>query len=97
VVPFCGNVETSSQKFGDVYCHQIIKAAKQTQIIYLNDTVNLCMNKNKFILILNCWEGQPNPTLYNEKFLDLKTKNELSSSVKTLLSKCSTLYQPCNK
>jgi hypothetical protein len=74
VVPFCENVETLSQKFGNVYRHQIIKAAKQTQILYLNYIVNPYMNRNKFILILNCREGQPNPTVYNEKFLDLKKK-----------------------
>jgi hypothetical protein len=72
LVPFCENVKILSKKYGNVYCHQIIKAAKETQTLYLNDIVNLYMNKSKFILILNCWEGQPNPTWYNEEFLDLK-------------------------
>jgi hypothetical protein len=55
------------------------------------------MNKNEFILIPNCWEGQHNPTLHNKKFIDLKKKRELSSSVKTILPKCATLYHPSDK
>jgi hypothetical protein len=75
--PFCEKVKILSQKFGNVYCHKIGISAKQTQELTLNEVINLYVNKNKFLLILDCWKGQSNPTLQNKNSLIKKKRAHL--------------------
>jgi hypothetical protein len=86
-------VKTLSVKFGNVFVTvtKSGKLQKETYEQFLDSEIKRYVKKNNFVLILDSWGGQMNPSLYDEKFAK---NNDSTYSLKIILLKCTPVCQP---
>ncbi|XP_026671179.1 uncharacterized protein LOC108627179 isoform X1 [Ceratina calcarata] len=61
---------------------------------FLSDCLKPYVQKEKFLLIIDSWDGQTNPVLYDELFQD--DDGKVTCTLKVIPSKCTPLVQPCD-
>ncbi|KAJ4450901.1 hypothetical protein ANN_02335 [Periplaneta americana] len=69
------------------------KLTSQLHKQYLEKVIKTYVKEQPFLLILDSWEGQENPFLYDEIFTN--EENEVTCSLKVISPKCTGLWQSC--
>lgn len=93
-------VKKNVDKLTDEYKNVIVtcsKSGKLTTDLYkkfLTSVILTDVKKNKFLFIIDSWEGQTNPVLYDEIFEN--EKGEVMCTLKIIPPKCTPLCQPCD-
>lgn len=77
-----------------VTCSKSGKLTKELYSKFLKRSLSPYVKKNKFLLIVDSWEGQIDPVLYDNIFEEKNGK--AFCTIKVIPSKCTTLCQPCD-
>jgi hypothetical protein len=92
--------KTVDDEYAEKYKNVVItssKSGKLTTNLYI-DFLNNCLkpyvNQEHFLLLIDSWEGQTKPELYDEIFQD--DEQLPTCTVKVIPPKCTPLVQPCD-
>lgn len=97
---FDPKIKKAVDEFAKRYTNVIItfsKSRKLTTYLYtqfLKETVAPYVRQEKFLLLIDSWDGQTNPALYDEIFLD--NDGIGTCTIKLIPLKCAPLCQPCD-
>ncbi|XP_071574627.1 uncharacterized protein [Temnothorax nylanderi] len=80
------NVVVTSSKSGNLTTYLYTKFLKETLLLYVG--------KEKFLLLIDSWGGQTNPSLYDEIFQNDESIG--TCTIKVIPPKCTPLVQPCD-
>ncbi|KYM98426.1 hypothetical protein ALC62_10866 [Cyphomyrmex costatus] len=77
-----------------VTCSKSGKLTKELYKQFLQNILVPYVNKNKFMLIIDSWEGQTDPSLHDKIFEN--DSGEATCTLKFIPPKCTPLCQPCD-
>ncbi|XP_076667942.1 uncharacterized protein LOC143368768 [Andrena cerasifolii] len=92
------SVREQMEIFGNVFvtCTKSGKLQSDIYEQFLDTIIKPYVGRDKFLLILDSWGGQTNPSLYDSKFRDPTSNNTPTCTLKVIPPKCTPLCQPCD-
>lgn len=97
---FVPKVQKSIDEYLKTYRNVVVTSSKSGKVTtqlyakFLTDALAPYVGKEKFLLLIDSWDGQTNPALYDEIFQD--DEGIGTCTIKVIPPKCTPLCQPCD-
>ncbi|XP_029662700.1 uncharacterized protein LOC115235213 isoform X1 [Formica exsecta] len=97
---FDPKIRKAVDEFAKIYTNVVITSSKSGKLItylyteFLKEMLAPYVRQGKFLLLIDSWDGQTNPALYDKIFLD--DDGIGTCTIKVIPSKCTSLCQPCD-